>query len=319
VIAETSPKPGAKPQSTVTKDGEFVRWGDLFGTGDCFALAELAHREGEEIDDGVAFAEWKDGAWALRQLWKIPTIWRPKGWKESDGDYLPATPATEPFTLEDFSGDGVPEIVIAGGVWKYFQENYLLRFLPKTKELKLVAYAMAKPKKVEDYVRLDFDSGRRSIWSESLFCQWKGDKLVPGASWHEESPYNNIDPPFSEAVVTRADGSEEVMRVSEMDLQPEYGFSPQPQQPDWESTYLLTTARQPFATLTVRRRPRLVQPLFDDIWGMQQAWLFEKTTGLPRRLYPGRVDEKPTGKFEDFATVSVEGDAEAAKIFTIEP
>jgi hypothetical protein len=177
----------APPRSAVSKSGQFALWGDLFKTGGCFALAELTPQSDAESDFyGVAFAEWTDGKWELRGLWKIPTVWRPKGWKASDDDYLPATPASQPFELRDLSGDGVSEVIVAGEVDKYFQENYLLRFSRKTHDLKLVATAMNKPEVVDKYVRLYFDSGRRSIYTEWQFLKWKGDELIPVASWHDE-------------------------------------------------------------------------------------------------------------------------------------
>ena len=175
-LAEVAPMPKIKPRSFVTKDGRFILYGDLFKTGGCFALVELPEKPGE-TDFGnanTAFAEWVDAKWKLQGAWSIPAVWRPKGWKwnEKDGsDYLPVTPATEPFALCDFNGDGIPEVIIAGDVAKYYQEHYLLRFDSKTHRLILLESAMRKPMLVGGYVRLYFNSGRRAIYEEWRFSR----------------------------------------------------------------------------------------------------------------------------------------------------
>lgn len=291
-----------EPEFIVADSGRGLLWGDLFKTGGCFALVELAEQNDEDPEaSGVAFAEWAGGAWQLRGLWDIPTIWRPAGWKNSD-DYLPATPATQPFSLEDFSGDGTPEVLFAGGVWKYFQENILLRFIPQTKQLRLVAWAMARPEKVEEYVVLYTDSGRRAIWSQWQFCKWSGHELKPVASWHCEVGYNANDPTFAEGMRTSPDGAPTTIRLL-------YGHGSEYDAGD----YNLSRNGRPFGTMNiVWNDPRNPHP---DASQIQSAWLFEKTTGLPRRLFPERDAAKNLPKLEDIATITIERNAEAAAFF----
>lgn len=296
-------KPGQKPKFLVTTSGQGVVWGDLFKTGACFALVELASQnDPESRAKGAAYAEWVDGGWVLLGVWDIPVIWRPEGWQESEGDYLPAAPATQPFALEDFSGDGVPEVVMAGGVFKYFQENYLLRFRSGTKELKLVGYAMAKPEKAGDFVRLYSDSGRRSIWTEWSFCKWEGDNLISVASWRSEVGYGENDPTFSEGTRVGADGQSVTIRVL-------YGHG---QEIDGDH-YEISRNGLPFGTMQIVWKDRKHGPV--DTSGVEEAWLFEKITGLPRSLLPGRENPGPLPKLEDFAAVIISGNDEAAGFF----
>ncbi len=260
---------------------------------------------------GVAFTEWTDGKWKLRGLWKIETVWRPKGWKwdgKNGDDYMPVTPATEPFKLVDLSGDGVPEVIFAGEVDKYFQEHYLLRFDPVKHRLNLLASAMGEPANAGKYVRLFFKSPRRAIWGESQFLEWSEGSLIRKASWHDEMGYGTNDPTFVEGEGIGKDGKLETIRVgmghgAEMD-----GSDP----------YVLTKNEQPYGTLSITRKPQ--EPGADISTGdVENRWLFEKITRLPGVLYP---DAEEAGKnhtfprFEDVATVKVTGAAEAEGLFS---
>ncbi len=301
VFSEISGKLGQPPTVVVTKSGVGLIWGDLFKTGGCFALAELTPQSDlERVVIGAAFLEWEDEEWRLRQVWDIPVTWRPKGWQDSGSDYLPATPATQPFTLEDFSGDGVPEAVIAGGVEKYFQENYMLRFIPETENLKIVAYAMARPVTIGNYVRLYSDSGRRAIWSQWDYCKWEGADLIHVASWHSETGYDQNDPTFIEGMRVDPDGQPVTIRVF-------YGHG---QEIENES-YELTRNGIPFGKMRIHwKNP---EHLPANSFEMEAMWLFEKITGLPPSLYPEA--ETTDFNFKDFATITIEGNKEAAILF----
>jgi hypothetical protein len=217
---------------------------------------------------------------------------------------LPATPASQPFELRDLSRDGVPEVVIAGPVSKYFQENYLLRFSRKTHALRLVASAMRKPEVVDRYVRLYFNSGRRAIYEEWQFLKWKGDELIPVASWHDEVGYGTNDPTFSEGERRDRHGKSEILRVG-------YGKGM-----EYEvDAYELTRDEKPFGRMRVEWKDEKNRSSInsDEI---EKAWLFEKITALPRALYPSHEGNAPIPRLEDFARVTVEGNAEASKLFS---
>ncbi len=304
-LAELPAELGQAPEFVVTKSGQGVLWGDLFKTGGCFALAELSvQRDASWEDDGAAFAEWENGRWRLLQVWDIPVTWRPEGWEESGEDYLAATPATQPFMLEDFRGDGAKDVVMAGSVGKYFQENYLMRFLPKTKELKLVAYAMAKPEKVGDYVRLYFDSGRRSIWTEWQFCKWKDEELLTVSSWHSEVGYGEKAPTFFEGM--RLDGDRQPVTIRVL-----YGHGQEIE----DGAYELSRNGQPFGAMKIGWKDKEHPPERAGV--MEGAWLFEKITGLPPSLYPEREEADAIPKLEDFATITITGNDEAVRYFGV--
>ena len=303
-LGEIRAQAKALPQTKVLKSGRFVLWGDLFKTGGCFALVDLtSQRGGAPGFSGFAFAKWKDGKWELRGLWKVPTVWRSKGWQASEADYLPATPATQPFELLDLSGDGIPEVIVAGEVDRYFQQNYLFCFSSKANGLRLAATAMAKPETAGEYVRLYFNSGRRAIYEEWQFLKWDGDELVPVASWHDEDGYGTDDPTFSKGERTDRDGKSEVICVL-------YGKG----QCNTDS-YELTRDGKPFGRMRLKWKDETKLP-FVDSDQIEKAWLFEKITGLPRRLYPSRGSVSFNSRLEDFASVAIQGNAEAVKLFS---
>lgn len=302
-LAEYPGTAGKAVEFVVSDCGQGVLRGDLFKTGGCFALLELAEQNAEDADtSGVALAEWVDGGWQLRGLWNIPTVWRPEGWISSDDDYLPATPAAEPFMLEDLSGDGVPEVILAGAVAKYFQENFVLSFDPKRKTLDIVGWAMARPERREDYVVLYTKSARRAIWEEWEYCKWEGGSLRPVASWHDEVGYGQNDPTFSEGKRFAADGTATTVRVL-------YGHGCE----GGEDSYILSKNEKPFGVMQIAWKDKENPP--PTAPEMEAAWLFEKTTGLPRRLFPAREETRPAPRLEDFAKVTVEGSVEGQAFF----
>jgi hypothetical protein len=79
--------------------------------------------------------------------------------------------------------------------------------------------------------------------------------------------------------------------------------------------YDLTRDGRPFGRMRVvwKDEKNLTSMNSDEI---EKAWLFEKVTRLPRRLYPAREGNAPIPRLEDFASVMVKDNAEAAKFFT---
>lgn len=302
-LSGVQPMSRTPPQSKVINERQYILYGDLFNTGNSYALVELDIASAEGTRAGVALAELTDdGTWRIQGLWRISTTWRPEGWQPTDEDYLPATPATTPFKLRELSGDGVPELILAGEVEKYFQSYYLLRFVPNTHALVLVAESSAEPTLQGEHVRLYSNSGRLAIYEQWNFLKWSGDRLVPVASWHDEVGYGTEDPTYSEAERVYEDGKHEVIRIQYVTGQEYDG-----------DEYKLTKDEKPFGSMRIewRTEDRAHQ---DEI---EKAWLFERTTGLPRKLYPQREDGQPIAKLEELAVVRVDGSAEAAKRFSV--
>src|SRR5262249_26156623 len=136
------------------------------------------------------------------------------------------------------------------------------------------------------------------------FCRWEGDALKPVASWHSESGYNQNDPTFSEGTRYTQGGESTSIRVLCMHGTDSDGDG---------YNYELTRDSKPFGKMHVVWKDESNYPTESHM--SEDAWLFEKTTGLPRRLFPGQDNASSLPKFEDLASVTVEGNAEAANFF----
>jgi hypothetical protein len=306
-LAEAVPHARMKQQSLVTKDELVILYGDLFKNGGCFAIFQVQAKSEDHPDyqdGGFALAEWTKAGWQLRGLWNIPAIWRPKGWKPQDDDYLPVSPATQPFELNDLSGDGVPELIVAGEVDKYFQAHYLLRFEPKTHGLHLLEWAMGKPERAGKYVRLYSNSGRRAIFEEWRYMVWSRGRLMQRASWHDEVPYNDVDGSFVLAEVNSDLGEQRSFRIA-----------PGESSSENESAYTITEGDRHYADVVFVWKKSKLKNQDNRCSALQSSWLFEKITGLPRNLYPVVESPKNVSHLEAHATVRVTGGKDALQRF----
>jgi hypothetical protein len=305
------PDRGVVPE-LATKDGGYVLCGDLFGTGRFYVLYEpkIGNKPGLPT---MALAEYgNENDWVLRGLWKIPISWVSKKdrWSGTSQSTYPKETRHKPFVLEDVVGDGTPEVIVAGEQLKFHRVSYLLKFDEKTHGLTLLCHAMAKPVKVGKYVRTFETSGNKATWAEWTFQEWKDDKLAERATWHSESPYNNVDPPYYLVTSTAEDGTREEFRVN---------FGNYEKETPWK--YEILKDGKPFATMMVKwieGKSRENEHL------MEGAWIFEKLTGLSREFFPERygpeTEEKPKlERLEDYATVEMkvaDGNVKALRRFS---
>lgn len=286
---------GKKPLTpqVLIKKGTYILHGDLFRTGEAYALFESPN--------GFGLALRTPKGWQLRGLWRVPVTWRKKGWKPSEDDYLPKTPSDKAFELVNLSDRRAPEVVVAGEVDKYFQAHYLFRFAPKDRTLRHIEWAMAKPDRCGPYVRLYHDSGRRSIWTEYRYSQWKEDDLVPIASWHDEVPYyENEGGPFIEVVREQPDGRSEKFRITNIE-----------NNSDRETSYAITRNEKPYAEITFVWPP--LPAYDDDPQEIESAWLFTKLTGLPRDCFPYQEASRKHPNFEKIGKIRISGSPEAIR------
>lgn len=301
----------AAASSFVTGEGCYVLHGNLFGGAQHFVLLELEVESSFEklaAQEKVVGLAWLNaGRWELCTLLDVTPVWRPKGWEKSEDDYLPITPAEKPFELEDLSGDGVHEVILATDVHKHVQEHFILRWNARTKSLTFAGSSMSKPMQDGGYVILYSNSGRRAIWEEWEFCQWEGDKLIERASWHDETPYNAPEEPFMLAT-----------RINDQGVESEYMVKTQGSDSDKDSVYQITYQDRPLARLTFKWSRSLVDVTADgyDPSSEESAYLFEKLTGLPRKLYPVNEWEKHLKVLEKNVKIHVEGEPVAVQMLS---
>lgn len=307
-LAGVKPAAEAVPQIAATAEKGYLLWGDFFKTGTCFALYEPKEKDVENAAT-LALAEWKEGKWELRGLWKMPLSWMPREedegkWSGPEGYCDPQNTVHMPFELKDLIADGVPEVIVSGEKTKYHQAMYVMKFNKESHGLDLLTYSMKKPEKVGKYLRLYDASGNKAIWQEWTFMEWNNNKLSKRAAWYSESPYNNIDPAFDLVRVPDATGKMEEFHITIGSSEEETSWS-----------YEVLKDDKPFAKVTAIWMPGKNQENAELMVG---AWLFEKLTGLPREDFPERygpetADREKLELLEKHANVRVEGNEEAMK------
>lgn len=286
---ELNRAPGSHVQ--ILSDGRYVLYGDLFRTGDVYALVELPI-----VWSGgrTAFAQLINGVWQLRDLWNIATVWESKEKAEKNEDHFPVKPAEAPFELKDFDGDGVPEVVMAGEIWKYYQYYYLLRFDKKTRSLQILASAMDKPELCDGYVRLYFNSGHRAIFEEWVFAKLSNGKLNQIASWHDGVPYNPGDDEGLRAEVLNRKGKLETLKIDEV--------------PDLlNNRYEITRGGAKIATIIFSRKQINHSGVGIDYYSLEKAGLFSHITGLSPEFLSRRGQCAPLPLFSKYENVKIFG------------
>ncbi len=310
-LAGIKPDEVAGTQVSATAEKGYLLWGDLFGIGGCFALYEPKEKKAKDVTKDAAtlgLAEWKDGKWELRGLWKMPMLWMPgeadEGrWSGPDGYCDPQNTVHMPFELADLVADEVPEVIVFGERTKYHQVIYVMKFDKESRGLDLLTYSMAKPVKAGKYLRTYDASPNKAIWEKWTFLEWTDGKLEERATWHSEVPYNNVDPEFRLVEVTGKKGQVEKFRIvweaSEMDRQ---------------SEVKVTKDEGPYATLKISWKDAGDET--SRRYLPEEPWLFEKLTGLPHDCFPELSEQKDTPPFEKTASVAVVGGEEAKERFS---
>lgn len=297
-LQAAKPMPAAKQSRTfVTSDGRKVFFGDLFHNGVLCAVVELPHElEADNSIPAVGFAIWTGKEWEPRSLWKINPTWRPKGWKNDEGDYFPIRPVEEPFRMLEIASGKPPLLVVAGDVFKYFQEYNLAKYDPHLRDLVFVS----ESKDVEvigGYVRTRGDSGHRALYQFWDFYRWNGVDLIPVAHWYEGEDDSFSGEDREESFIIKADAYDKAGKKT-------------------------ASYRDDLGTITRDGRQygkvdfewKKPGPGKDDEREMlEQAYIFEKLTGVPRKLYPVLEGKADPSALERLTKITVTGTPEAIK------
>jgi hypothetical protein len=302
------PKPGNHVR--ILDDGRYILYGDLFKTGEKYALVELpVMLESDPYWDGarIAFAQLVSGKWQLRGLWDVNCTWQSADDAKKDDEHFPVTPAETPFQLTDFDGDGVPEVILAGEVWRDYQNYYILHFDPKTHSIQMLAAAMGKPEFCDGYIRLYYNSGHRSIFEEWDFLKLSGSNIKEVASWHDGAPYNPGDDEGLRAEALNDQGQLEEFEIDDVEGKTS------------ASTYEIwrrgTGKGIKVATVAFSKKD-IKDTRYDlDSEKMEKVWLFHHITDLPADTLPMEgyaADEKgkalpPLARYE---SVKISGSPE---------
>lgn len=291
----TSLRSGKKLPPTIhnKNDSPYVLYGDLFKTGQLCALTEI-----KEGPIGIGFSIWDGKKWKTRNLWRIKPEWRPKGWKKPEEDYLPITPSEAPFKLMDLGNKGIPVAILYGGVWKYWQEHFIVCLSSKNQTLEIVQESMHEPVYSRGWVILPYDSGHRSVYQGWHFLRWKNNKLSELARWQNGCNKHENDERFLDGQLIKA------MHLTDEGIKEEYVIKNFTQGIDDRSiNYFVTLNKKSFGIVSIRWNKLFLDQR--ERSKLVNDFLFEKFTGLPRRLNPDPDGSKGDTRLESFATIEI--------------
>jgi hypothetical protein len=240
-------------------------------------------------------------------LWQINSQWRPEAWQNDVDEHLPIRPSKRPFWLQNLSDDKVPELVIAGDVWKYWQEHFIMRFNAKTGVLDLSSEAMEAPFLKDDWVVLPFNSGHRAVYDGDSYCKWEGMKLVEKARWQSginENDKVEYDPgkllKFS------------LLEDRGITTQYEVKFLAADDNASDVVNAVISKGERQFAKIEITWKKEFKNDERKDI--LLEQFIFLRLTKLPKTLFPDceRVTQL---KLEDKAQVRVSVEDDAVKLF----
>ncbi len=310
VLAGAKPEEAAEARISATAEKGYLMWGDLFKTGACFALYEPKEKEAVKLDAAwkpgatLALAEWKDGKWELRGLWRMPLGWVPleDRWSGNESKYVERDTLRMPWELEDMIGDSTPELVVSGEKMKYHQARYVMKFDKESRGLELLTYSIKKPEKMGKYLKTYAASGNKAIWSEWTFLEWSEDKLEERAVWRSVTPYHQPAPSFTLVDVTREGGKRRSYRIEQPD-----SFE------DQRDVFAISQSGLPIGTVTVEWKSDQIN--LNDRYARAESVIFHEMTGLPREVFPEPRDGKVPEALGEEAKVSVDGGAPLNSLF----
>ena len=285
------PKKGE--QMVKISNGQSVLYGDLFRQGKAYAVVELVRGSfGESTGDqiGLGFAVWNGRGWEPRGLWRICPGWRSAGTENSDSDSLPDNVSDRPFWIEKLCG--LPSVIVAGEIERWDQEFYLFCFDKRIETLRILERSERKPEMVDGYVRFLHSSGRKADWEEWLFWNSNRGGLLPLGAWKADS--SNPENPSWVATTYDVTGQRAEVYLIECNQN--------------DCSFKITRNGGLYAKVNVSRRDA---PGTSD--ESEEAYLFQKLTKLPRKLYSPDGPGANPKRLEDIAEIKVSGDSEAVR------
>lgn len=108
-------------------------------------------------------------------------------------------------------------------------------------------------------------------------------------------------------------------RTESQGAEAEYKVEAKESDADTDSVYQITHQDKPFARVTFKWSRSLVGVTSEgyDPSSEESAYLFEKLTGLPRKLYPASEWEKHFKVLEKNVKIHVEGEPAAVKLLSV--
>ncbi|MCE9519488.1 MAG: hypothetical protein K8R87_08050 [Verrucomicrobia bacterium] len=324
-MQSVKPAKDKNPPNNLVLPGErFVLWGDLFGDGHLWAIAQTKHAV-----YGLAYLEWKSGQWQFREAWQATADWVPEGVKPSERDYFHITPPLVPFTLKDLNGDGIPEVLVSFNNDGYKLGYEIIQADSKASCLKLLdVYSGSGEPEYSDGYLIGFDaSGRKAWWGQNIYYKWIDGHPTKYATWTDGNVEESDMGPTEFTVETTKESSRGVQSYRVLrDEDDEFNkFSDDLCKAvkafrNGKRGTVILKEEKPFAVLNFKwKKNGLEHKEANGQAAAEELYFFETLTGLPWKAYGKTINGEKieTAKErQSLLEVDVFGSPEAIKLLS---
>jgi len=297
----------------INKNGVYAITGNIFGDGHCRAVLD--------IKGTVVLCSWEKDRWDASVYFEnFSAEWLFPGWNRdlSEG-YKPVS--EKPFWTLRLQGHSL--LAVATEADKYAQDYDV--FLLDDACRRVVAHADSyrlAPEIRCDHLVTEDGSRRKAIWGAQYYSRIEGGKIVVKKSWGEYVPYNESEetPDYYYAshngdgyVILWGDNDEKgssecVIYKKNLPMRLEMIPKPGREEKIYAKVFLTGKHGENF-----NADPSLGS---SDIPEGTLAYLFEKLTGLPRKLYRQDSESRQPKALESCAIIRIVGEPEAVKILS---
>jgi hypothetical protein len=305
--------PSNNIQEGLNKNGVYTLIGDIFKTGEAVAFINGT--------DGVIICKWQNHQWKAISFLNADTVWKYPGWDMQTAKSREPS-AEKPFWVVQLQKQ--PLLVIASDVEKAGQSYYAVLFDKSVEHIVDFTTSFgSSPFVMEDYLITMDQSRGKAIWSGVDYSRIQGNKLKVLTSWGEYCPYDQPDSDQYTCNTLSARGESFTImddyheKQHPADLVIYEGDVMDKDAGSWKAIADAWQNYAVYAKLFIRwARPENTLPS-DEPSVEELAYIFEKLSGLPRRLYsPGNdytrdYNSTPRGKLETNARIQIFGSKKA--------
>jgi len=292
--------------------------GDIFKPGEAVAFVNNT--------DNLIICKWKGNQWKATSFLNTDTAWKYPGWDMQTAKSREPS-ATKPFWIINLQNR--PLLVIASDVEKAGQSYYVVLFDSTVEHIVDFDTSFGSaPFVMQEYLITMDESRGKAIWSEVDYSRIQNKKFKVMASWGEYCPYDQPDSEeYTCDTLTSQGKSFTIMEDYHEEKHPAdlviyKGDVMDKDAGSWEAIADAWQNHSVYAKLFFKWiKPENTLPS-DEPSTEELEYVFEKLTGLPRRLYnPGNdytrdYNSTPRGKLETNAKIRVSGDTEAINVLS---
>ena len=290
----------------INKNGVYTLTGDLFGSGKVYAIIQNGNN--------IIICQWHRSLWRPISSVDVKIEWNYPGWKNDEKVGLDWRPeASKPFwalTLQRH-----PLIAVASSLDKYHQNYVVLLLDSKSERLLNTAPSYdLQPVLKYNYLVTKDASRRKAEWGATYHSQIQNNKIVVSKSWGEYGTYPHPDDSCN---IATSDGvAYKIVEDNSHDghISNWAIFKLKNKDGNDDAKNL-----EPFAKLSFALKDNLDTIELNDERQLEEPYLFEKLTGLPRDFYPDEEDSKLKDRIESKAKIKVTGTKEGIKLLSPGP